>query len=95
MASNDLKGKNEYAYLLNEVNLIGVCEIIFLSNISHFGVKRVQTANKQTEITLIYIDLMNYYRFCAFTSTLINHDRFHQITSTLKIMYNFMHLHRL
>ena len=56
MASNDLRGKNEYAYLLNEVNLIGVCEIIFLSKISHFGVKRVQTANKQTEIALIYID---------------------------------------
>ena len=86
MASNDLRGKNEYAYLLNEVNLIGVCEIIFLSKISHFGVKRVQTANKQTEIALIYRDV-DFLRF--FTM----HGRFEHVSLILFtnfILYHFV-----
>ena len=61
MASNDLRGKNEYAYLLNEVNLIVVYVISFLDRMGHFAVKTVQTANKQTEIALIYIDFLSFY----------------------------------
>ena len=53
-ASNDLWGQNEYASNLNEVKLKGVYEVMFLAKISHFGVKREQTANKQTQIALIY-----------------------------------------
>ena len=56
MASNDLRGKNKYAYLLNEVNLIEVYVISFLDKMGHFAMKTVQTTNKQTEITFIYID---------------------------------------
>ena len=56
-ASNDLWGQNEYASNLNEVKLKGVYEVKFLAKISHFGVKREQTCDKQTEIALIYIDL--------------------------------------
>ena len=56
MASNDLRGKNECVHDLNEVNLEGVYEVLFLAKSSHFGGVGGQTANKQTEIALIYID---------------------------------------
>ena len=46
MASNDLRGENEYAYSLNVANLDRVYEIKFLAKIGHFSVKRVQTGNK-------------------------------------------------
>ena len=46
VASNDFRGKNEYAYSLNVVILDGVFEIKFLAKISHFHVKRVQTGDR-------------------------------------------------
>ena len=36
--SNDLRGQNEFAYVLNEPNLEGVYEVKFLAKFSHFGV---------------------------------------------------------
>ena len=57
MASNDLWGQNENASNLNEIKVKGVYKVKFLAKISHFGVKREQTANKQTPIALIYIDV--------------------------------------
>ena len=55
-ASNDLRGKNECVNDLNEVNLEGVYEVIFLAKSSHFGGVGGQTGDKQTTIALIYID---------------------------------------
>ena len=54
VASNDLKGKNEYAYSLNVVNLDGVCKIKFLAKISHFDVKREQIGDKHRFYIYIY-----------------------------------------
>ena len=58
MASNDLRGKNEYAYSLNVVNLDRVCEIKFLAKIRHFSVKRVQTGDTHR----FYIYRFPHYR---------------------------------
>ena len=41
VASNDLRGKKEYACILNVMNVNGVCEIKLLAKIGHFGVKKV------------------------------------------------------
>ena len=56
MASNDLRGKNEYAYGLNVANLDGAYEIKFLAKIGHFDVKRVQTGDTHC----FYIVLVGY-----------------------------------
>ena len=54
VASNDLRSKNEYDHDLNEVNLEGVYEVMFLAKSSHFGGVSGQTGNKQTTIALLY-----------------------------------------
>ena len=58
-ASNDLRGKNEYVHDLNEFDLEGVYEVMFLAKSSHFGGVSGQTGDKQTTIALIYIDYSN------------------------------------
>ena len=57
--SNDLRGQNEYAYVLNEPNLEGVYEVKFLAKFSHFGVMLSQTCDKQRTIAFIYIDIID------------------------------------
>ena len=70
VALYDLRGKNEYAYNLDVVNLVGVCEIKFLARIGHFSVKRVQTGNT-THIAFIYLLYRCKHEHCEFTKSMI------------------------